>query len=222
MYTNLYNVRTRLKVSQSKLSELSRVSQSQISKIEKGLTSSPAHDKLVRIAEALNCTIDELRDEGVDVSETQPIFRSLTNSGVAVFIPLFNERQSMNQQFDKGEGFVVRHLAASQTQIRKPSFLDYSAEAYAATNYGNAMQPRYFSGDTLFVDPTLEAMPQDDVVVMFQLPDRMAGIFREFVSETDEQIVIKDVASNKPVTLNKADIYALHVVVGSQRNRAGG
>jgi len=39
MYTNLYNVRTRLKVSQSKLSELSRVSQSQISKIEKGLTS---------------------------------------------------------------------------------------------------------------------------------------------------------------------------------------
>ena len=222
MYTNLYNVRTRLKVSQSKLSELSRVSQSQISKIEKGLTSSPAHSKLVRIAEALNCTIDELRDEGVNVSETQPIFRSLTNSAAAVFIPLFNERQPMNQQFDKGEGFVVRQRSAAQTQIRKPSFLDYSEEAYAATNYGNAMQPRYFSGDTLFVDPTLEAMPQDDVVVMFQLPDRMAGIFREFVSETEEQIVIKDVASNKPVTVNKADIYALHVVVGSQRNRAGG
>jgi len=221
MYTNLYNVRTRLKVSQSKLSELSRVSQSQISKIEKGLTSSPAHDKLVRIAEALNCTIDDLRDEG-ETLETQPIFSSLTNSGAAVFIPLFNERQPMNQEFDKGDGFVVRQLSAAQTQIRKPSFLDYSAESYAATNYGAAMQPRYFSGDTLFVDPTLEAMPKDDVVVMFRLPDRMAGIFREFVSQTDDQIVIKDVASNKPVTLNRADIYALHVVVGSQRNRAGG
>ena len=84
------------------------------------------------------------------------------------------------------------------------------------------MQPRYYTGDTLFVDPTLEAMPKDDVVVMFRLPDRMAGIFREFVSQTDDQIVVKSVASNKPVTLNKADIYALHVVVGSQRNRGGG
>ena len=221
MYTNLYNVRTRLKVSQSKLSELSRVSQSQISKIEKGLTSSPAHDKLVRICEALNCTIDELRDEG-DALVTQPLFSSLTNSGAAVFIPLFNERQPMSQAFDKGEGFVVRQLSAAQTQIRKPSFLDYSDEAYAATNYGASMEPRYYTGDTLFVDPKLDAQPKDDVVVMFQLPDRMAGIFREFVSETDDQIVVKAVASNKPVTLNKADIYALHVVVGSQRNRAGG
>ena len=221
MYTKTYDIRTSKRISQSELSNSTGISQSQISKIEKGLTSSPAHDKLVRIAEALNCTIDDLRDEG-ETLETQPIFSSLTNSGAAVFIPLFNERQPMNQEFDKGDGFVVRQLSAAQTQIRKPSFLDYSAESYAATNYGAAMQPRYFSGDTLFVDPTLEAMPKDDVVVMFRLPDRMAGIFREFVSQTDDQIVIKDVASNKPVTLNRADIYALHVVVGSQRNRAGG
>ena len=221
MYTNLYNVRTRLKVSQSKLSELSGISQSQISKIEKGQTSNPAHDRLVRIAEALNCRIDDLRDEG-ETLETQPIFSSLTNSGASVFIPLFNELQPMSQAFDKGEGFVVRRLSAAQTQIRKPSFLDYSSEAYAATNYGDSMEPRYYTGDTLFVDPTIEAIPRDDVVVMFQLPDRMAGIFREFVSETDDQIVVKDVASNKPVTLNKTNIYALHVVVGSLRNRTGG
>ena len=84
------------------------------------------------------------------------------------------------------------------------------------------MEPRYYTGDTLFVDPKLDAQSKDDVVVMFRLPDRMAGIFREFVSQTDDQIVVKAVSSNKPVTLNKADIYALHVVVGSQRNRAGG
>lgn len=221
MYTKTYDIRTSKRISQSELSNSTGISQSQISKIEKGLTSSPAHDKLVRIAEALNCTIDDLRDEG-ETLETQPIFSSLTNSGTAVFIPLFSERQPMNQQFDKGEGFVVRQRSAAQTQIRKPSFLDYSSEAYAATNYGASMEPRYFSGDTLFVDPTLDAMPKDDVVVMFQLQDRMAGIFREFVSQTEEQIVVKDVASSKPVTLNKADIYALHVVVGSQRNRAGG
>ena len=101
MYTNLYNVRTRLKVSQSKLSELSRVSQSQISKIEKGLTpSSPAHDKLVRISEALEIAL--LMNYATKVQiDTQPLFSSLTNTGAAVFIPLFNERQPMSQQFDK-------------------------------------------------------------------------------------------------------------------------
>ena len=67
------------------------------------------------------------------------------------------------------------------------------------------MEPRYYTGDTLFVDPKLDVQSKDDVVVMFQLPDRMAGIFREFVGETDDQIVVKAVAGNKPVTLNKAE-----------------
>ena len=220
MYTKLYKLRRELNISQEQLAELSKVSQANISKIEKGIIKAPAADKLMRIAEALNVNVAELMDEATEV---QPAFRSFTQAqGTAVFIPLYNEKQSMSQTFDKGDGFVLRAGNAAQTQIRKPSFLDYSGEAYAAVNFGSVMEPRYFSGDTLFVDPTLDAQPKDDVVLMFQQQDKIVGIFRELVKLTEDKVIAQDVRSGKPVHFNKADLYAVHVVVGSQRSRSGG
>ena len=102
----------------------------------------------VRIAEALNCKITDFMDEDPNV---QPLFNSFTQAGEALFIPLFSERQPMNQKFNKGEGFVLRGSEATQTQIRKPSFLTYSEKAYGCINFGTSMSPRYKAGDTLFV-----------------------------------------------------------------------
>lgn len=220
MYTKLYKIRRELNISQEQLAELSKVSQANISKIEKGIIKAPAADKIMRIAEALNVNVAELMDEATEV---QPAFRSFTQAqGTAVFIPLYNEKQPMSQTFDKGDGFVLRAGNAAQTQIRKPSFLDYSGEAYAAVNFGSVMEPRYFSGDTLFVDPTLDAQPKDDIVLMFQQQDKIVGIFRELVELTEDKVIAQDVRSGKPVHFNKADLYAVHVVVGSQRSRSGG
>ena len=63
MFTRIYDVRTRLKVKQDELAKLSGVSQSQISKYEKGEVTNPSFDKLVRIAEALGVTVDDLRTQ---------------------------------------------------------------------------------------------------------------------------------------------------------------
>ncbi len=63
MYTKIYDVRTKFRVSQPELAKRSGVSQSQISKYEKGEIAKPSHDKLIRIAEALNCTVDDITDE---------------------------------------------------------------------------------------------------------------------------------------------------------------
>ena len=93
MYTKLYKIRRELNVSQEQLAELSKVSQANISKIEKGIIKSPAADKLMRIAEALNVNVAELMDEATEV---QPAFRSFTQAqGTAIFIPLYTEKQSM-------------------------------------------------------------------------------------------------------------------------------
>lgn len=217
-YTKLEQTRKLRKISQAELSQMAGVSQSQISKIEKGTTEKPSHDKLVRIAEALNCRIADFMDEDPNV---QPLFNSFTQSGEALFIPLFAEKQPMNQTFNKGEGFVLRSSEATQTQIRKPSFLTYSEKAYACINFGTSMSPRYRAGDTLFVDPTLDVEAGDDVVLMFQLPDRIVGIIRELDSFDDEAITARDLASSKAHKINRADLYAVHVVVGSQRKRGG-
>ena len=78
----------------------------------------------------------------------------------------------MNKDFPQGDGVVIRP-ATAQAQIRKPSFLEYSDKAYAITTYSEAMQPRYSNGDILYVDPTLTPMKGDDVVLLFQLKDRL-------------------------------------------------
>ena len=49
MYTKIAAIRHELCISQMELAKLSNVSQSQISKMEKGTIISPSHDKLVRI-----------------------------------------------------------------------------------------------------------------------------------------------------------------------------
>ena len=63
MYTKIYDIRTKFRVSQPELAKRSGVSQSQISKYEKGEIAKPSHDKLIRIAEALNCSVDDITDE---------------------------------------------------------------------------------------------------------------------------------------------------------------
>ena len=49
MYTRIYEGRTRLRISHVQLSELSGVSQSQLSKYEKGEVTRPSHAKLVSL-----------------------------------------------------------------------------------------------------------------------------------------------------------------------------
>lgn len=109
MYTKIATIRRDMRISQMELAKLSNVSQSQISKMEKGTIASPAHDKLVRIAEALGKSINELVDKP-DISDVTTSFRAFNQStSGAVFIPLHSERQPMNNGFfPRGRHSVAR------------------------------------------------------------------------------------------------------------------
>lgn len=216
MYTKIYDIRTKFRVSQPELAKRSGVSQSQISKYEKGEIAKPSHDKLIRIAEALNCSVEDITDE-LD-EKIKPAFQSFNSPGAAIFIPHYQEAQQMNKDFPQGDGVVIRP-ATAQAQIRKPSFLEYSDKAYAVTTYSASMEPRYNSGDILYVDPTLTPMKGDDAILLFQLEGRFVGIIREIVEVGEMQISVKDLKSNKTVNFSLIELYEVHVIVGSQRRR---
>ena len=216
MYTKIYDIRTKFRVSQPELSKRSGVSQSQISKYEKGEIAKPSHDKLIRIAEALNCSVEDITDE-LD-EKIKPAFQSFNSPGVAIFIPHYQEAQQMNKDFPQGDGVVIRS-ATAQAQIRKPSFLEYSDKAYAITTYSKTMEPRYGSGDILYVDPTLTPMKGDDVVLLFQLEGRLVGIIREVADFSDVDYFVKDLKSGKSVHFKLTELYEVHVIVVSQRRR---
>ena len=123
----------------------------------------------------------------------------------------------MNSNFIH-EGCIVLR-GGSQTQIRKPSFLDYTDDAYAVLVHGDPMQPRYYAGDTLFVDPTAAPRVGDDVAVMIQLEGQLIAVFRECVKLTEASITVLELSSGKEATFQSSDIYGVHVVVGSARGR---
>lgn len=218
MYTKISAVRKRASMSQSELAAASKVSQAHISKMETGAITNSTHEKIQRIADALGVNANELIDTPeVDVNVS---LRAL-NQGqqqAAVYIPLHNEYHMMNDELGH-DGFVIRAQGGAQTQIRKPSFLDYSADCYAAEKRSDEMEPRYFSGDILFIDPQSEVRPGDDCVLMFQIKKKLVGIFREVVSINDEEITCKDLKSGNPRKFFLHDLHGVHLVVGSQRAR---
>ena len=60
---NLENIRKEKQVTQLKLAKSLKVDQSTVSKWEKGITS-PSIQTLKKIAQVLNCTVDDLIKEG--------------------------------------------------------------------------------------------------------------------------------------------------------------
>ena len=218
MYTKIYDFRTKMHMNQEKLSELTGVSQSQISKYEKGEVTRPSYEKLVRIADALGCSVDDITDKKNE--KTNTAFESYTTTTAGVFIALFSEGYKANKDFQHGDGFIMRRGGQSQQQIRKPSFVEYSASAYAVTTYSTSMTPRYKSGDILFVDPTSEAQVGDDVCVIFKRNDDLIGLVREVSGiKEDGWIEVKELSSGEVSSFKMQDLYAVHLVVGMQKFR---
>ena len=214
MFTKIYDVRTKLKVKQDELAKLSGVSQSQISKYEKGEVTNPSFDKLVRIAEALGVTVDDLKTK-IDDQYFSPV-RQTTS---AVFVPLYQGKTKVRELNDALAARLGFNRLAHQ-QIRKPSFLEYSDTAYAMTVYGTAMQPRFKEGDIIYADPQLTPQNEDDVVLSFKFDSSFVGVVRELVNINATNITFKDLETGETKMFSLNDLYAVHVVVGSQKYRA--
>ena len=213
VFTRIYDVRTKLKVKQDELAKLSGVSQSQISKYEKGEVTNPSFDKLVRIAEALGVTVDDLKTK-TDDQDFSPV-RQTTS---AVFVPLYQGKTKVRELNDAHAARLGFNRLAHQ-QIRKPSFLEYSDTAYAMTVYGDQMQPRYREGDIIYADPQLTPQVEDDVVISFKVDGSFVGVVRELVNMNANNITFKDLQTGETKMFSLNDLYAVHVVVGSQKYR---
>lgn len=214
MFTRIYDVRTKLKVKQDELAKLSGVSQSQISKYEKGEVTNPSFDKLVRLAEALGVTVDDLKTK-TDDQDFSPI-RQTTS---AVFVPFYQGKTKV-RELDNAFAARLGFNRLAHQQIRKPSFLEYSDTAYAMTVYGDHMQPRYKEGDIIYADPQLIVQEEDNVVVSFKVDGAFVGVVREVLSINENTVSFKDLKSGESKTFKLTDLYAVHVVVGSQNYRA--
>ena len=68
------------------------------------------------------------------------------------------------------------------TSIPTPSMLQGKSGAYALTVINSDMDPRYSEGDTVFVDPNLPPVVEDDVVITLHFAERSVAIIRQIHS----------------------------------------
>lgn len=213
-------------MTQGRLAQLTGISQSQISKYIKGQTKNIPVAKAQKFAKVFGCEITDFieskykgQDEAGSTEPTkseEPLaFELFTTTNRDAWIPLFTEQDKANI----GLGTAIRRTGASQT-VKRPSFLEHSKTAYAITNIGDNMMPRYRSKDILFIDPSLKPESGDDVVILLGDEDKLIGLVRECkkVGE-DGTLEATEILYHDTITYNADKLFEVHVVVGTQRVR---
>jgi len=216
-YTRLKEIRRSLNMSQKELAKLTKVSQSNISKIERGTVLTPSHSLLASIARAFNLQIEDLSDEPIQTSTS---LESSEKNVENIYIPRWARVHKRDDDFPHGDAFIIDKGFTSNHQIRRPSFLEYSDTVYAVSNPSSEIFPRYNLNDILFVDPKIKEQEGDDVAILFEQTDKLLGIVRTVsdLSLTD-QIIVKSLVSGHEQILKLSDIYRIDVIVGMNKNR---
>lgn len=104
--------------------------------------------------------------------------------------------------------------------IAAPPNISGIAGAYAVTVAGDSMAPRYFDGETVFIDPTRRVRRGDFVVAQIKHPDEGSAplaYIKRFVRHNDNELVLEQYSPAKELKFAHADVVSVHfIVMGGQ------
>lgn len=167
-------------MTQGELAKLLHITQSEVSRIEKGLrrlTASRARE----LAEVFRVPVTDLLDEQVpQTSVRAKLPARLPVIGVASRDP---RKQDGVYLAGRPENMV--------SEIERPHLLVNSPDAYGFYVVGTCMSPRYHPGELAVADPSRPAATGDDVAVTISNGDGRRVILRELVSIEKDKVVLK-------------------------------
>jgi phage repressor protein C with HTH and peptisase S24 domain len=88
--------------------------------------------------------------------------------------------------------------------------------AYAVTCAGESMEPRYFDGETVFVDPMRRARRGDFVVAQIENPNEgqpPLAYIKRFVRHNDNELVLEQFNPPKELRFPHAAVVSVHFIV---------
>ncbi|MEQ9639799.1 MAG: helix-turn-helix transcriptional regulator [Alphaproteobacteria bacterium] len=199
----VHELRTAMGLSQAGLAKRIGVSPQSIQQLESGLVTHPRY--LDELARALHTTREWLlygeRPKKLEpaAGPHQPRPRDLPVLGGAV-------------GGDDGEfslnGDIVEY-------VTRPQPLETVDNAYALYVIGSSMEPRYFAGELLYVNPNRPVGPGSFVVI--ELRDGRAMIKR-LVRQDNRRVVLEQYNPSTTFEIARDDIARLHLVVQSGMN----
>lgn len=168
-------------------------------------------DSVVDIARVLGVTPDYLRcSEGAAQTESnvEPAPQIRPRKGV----PVVGEVKGGDDGYLDELQYPVGH---GDGTVDYPTADPY---AYALRVRGDSMHPRYRAGEFIVVEPSIEAMPGDDVVVALHDGRKL---LKELNWERDGEVQLLSVNNHfGPLTLPRTDIQFIQLVAGRVRRSA--
>lgn len=128
----------------------------------------------------------------------------------ADYIPLLGTRAGREPEVHE---MMDRPIGRAQ----RPPELENREDVYAMHCRGRSMEPRYFQGNTLFVDPNFPPQLNDGVIVYLAGERRMI-VIKTYVRQTDTDLWVREhfpVDREFPIPLDQ--VAEVHTIVAWQR-----
>ena len=123
-------------------------------------------------------------------------------------VPLYGQAVSGKDGRFVWNGEKIRDVLA-------PPHLAKIRDAYAVGVVGDSMEPRYFAGEMVFVNPHKAARRGDFVVVQIKADEGNApdAYIKQFVSMDDKRLVLEQFNPKKRLTFKRSLVVSIHRIV---------
>jgi phage repressor protein C with HTH and peptisase S24 domain len=109
------------------------------------------------------------------------------------------------------DGFYFNEGEAKEYIVRPPSLAGVS-NAFALYVHGESMEPRYYAGEVLYVNPN-RPLAKGCFVAVEMTNDR--GLIKQFVRRTDELLVLAQFNPPKEIRLPVTEVKRIYRITGS-------
>jgi phage repressor protein C with HTH and peptisase S24 domain len=180
-----------------------------VNKMTKG-TRNIAADEMIEIVRFLGVSPPD-QTLGPDASKTREVPNAIVGdklSGTADYIPLYGHAVGGVDGEFVLNGNILDHILA-------PPGLSMARGAYAVTCAGESMEPRYFDGETVYVDPVMRVRKGDFVVAQIKNPDEGSAplaFIKRFVRHNDSELVLEQFNPAKELRFPHADVVSVHYI----------
>lgn len=222
MYQRLHKVRSDRGVSQTDLAEATGVSQSVISKIERGALRSPGSGKLEALAQHLDCSVADFIDDPKRPTQATAVVVEQPHdlSQLAADLPLLGLiTDGVSDTRYSNIPIQLSQTMLGEVMTKRPPFLNGLNQAYSVRQVGDEMIPRYKQNEILYIAPEVEPSPGDDVMVVIEKTEGSCryGFVRELIASENGSVTVRQHNPSRDQKISKKDIEDLHLVIGSRR-----
>ena len=100
--------------------------------------------------------------------------------------------------------------------IEAPAAVAAVPDAYAVRVVGESMEPRYFSGETVYIHPRMPVRKGDFVLVQIMEDGNdgaVMGYIKRLVSIDDKRLIVEQLNPDKEIVFARARVKSLHKIV---------